>query len=192
MASTRERLVEAASTLLEEGGPAAVTLREVGRRADVSHNAPYKHFASKEELLAAVAAAHLRSGQQEMLRVRRSRRPVESVRLILHGMVRDALAHPEMFRLAYGPWTIDSAELGEAASAAMGSLVGLVAAGQADGDLPAGDPERVAAMLRALAHGAVDLALAGHLSRTGKGHASPDDLIDDLFALLPGASSFRS
>src|SRR5580692_5662480 len=156
MASTRERLVEAASTLLEEGGPASVTLREVGRRADVSHNAPYKHFASKEELLAAVAAAHLRSGQQEMLRVRRSRRPVESVRLILHGMVRDALAHPEMFRLAYGPWTI--------ASAAMGSLVGLVAAAQADGDLPAGDPERVAAMLRALAHGAVDLALAGHLS----------------------------
>ena len=53
---TRDTLVAVAAQLLDEGGPEAVTLREVGHRAGVSHNAPYKHFADKEALLAAVAA----------------------------------------------------------------------------------------------------------------------------------------
>ena len=56
---TRDALVAAAAQLLDEGGPEAVTLREVGHRAGVSHNAPYKHFADKEALLAAVAAREL-------------------------------------------------------------------------------------------------------------------------------------
>ena len=42
--------------LIGEVGPRAFTLREVARRAGVSHNAPYRHFASKDELLAEVAA----------------------------------------------------------------------------------------------------------------------------------------
>jgi AcrR family transcriptional regulator len=188
MASTRERLVEAATGLLEEGGVAAVTLREVGRRAGVSHNAPYKHFASKEELLAAVAAAYLWQRRDSALRLRRGRPARDAVRLMLHGLVREALAHPEMFRLTYGPWRIGSAELGEAADAARAALVDAVTAAQEDGGLPAGDPERVAALLRALAHGAADLALSGHLSRTGKGHADPTDLVDDLFACLTARS----
>src|ERR1700677_3914321 len=58
--STRDALVDAAVQLLDEGGPEAVTLREVGHRAGVSHNAPYKHFTGKEALLAAVAARELR------------------------------------------------------------------------------------------------------------------------------------
>ena len=76
MASTRARLIEAAAALLEEGGPGAVTLREVGRRVGVSHNAPYKHFADKEDLLAAVAAAELRRGREGVLLIRDGRSAV--------------------------------------------------------------------------------------------------------------------
>lgn len=183
-ASTRDRLVEAATGLLAEGGVAAVTLREIGRRAGVSHNAPYKHFASKEELLAAVAAAHLRRGQAGALRALRARSPADALRFMLHGFVRNALSHPDLFRLTYGSWSVSSAELSEAADAARGALVQAVRATQEDGDLPAGDPDRVAALLLALAHGAVDLALSGHLSRAGKGHADAADLVDDLLDRL--------
>ncbi len=41
--------------MIAEVGPSAFTLREVARRAGISHNAPYRHFREKEELLAAVA-----------------------------------------------------------------------------------------------------------------------------------------
>jgi AcrR family transcriptional regulator len=183
-APTRQRLVEAAAELLEAGGPAAVTLREVGRQAGVSHNAPYKHFTGKEELLAAVAAAHLRSGRDRVRRLRLSRPPAEAVRLLLHRYARDAVAHPEVFRLTYGRWRGPAPELGDAADAARSELVDTVTAAQRAGDFPAGDPERLTALLLAVAHGAAELALNGHLARDGKGHADPADLIDDLLGRL--------
>jgi AcrR family transcriptional regulator len=52
----RGALVEAGVELARTGGPNAVLLRAVSRQAGVSHNAAYRHFASQEDLLAAVAA----------------------------------------------------------------------------------------------------------------------------------------
>jgi AcrR family transcriptional regulator len=54
--TTDKRLIEAAAKLLDAGGEEAVTLRTVGHTPGVSHNAPYKHFANRSALLAAVAA----------------------------------------------------------------------------------------------------------------------------------------
>ena len=51
----RVALLRAAAELLAEQGEAAISLREVARRAQVSHNAPYRHFADREALLAALA-----------------------------------------------------------------------------------------------------------------------------------------
>jgi AcrR family transcriptional regulator len=184
MTSTRQRLVEVATSLLEEGGPSAVTLREVGHRAGVSHNAPYKHFADKEDLLAAVAAAQLRATRDTLLGLSDGHPPGEALRLVLHAYVSQAMEHPEMFRLIYGRWRTGSAELGHAATEARSLLVSLVHAAQDGGDLPPGDPDRMTALLQALAHGAADLALSGHLARDGKGHAEPGDLVDDLLARL--------
>jgi hypothetical protein len=103
--------------------------------------------------------------------------------------VRWALRHPARFRLTYGPWSTGSAELTEAATTARSALVEVVGACQATAALPAGDPERVAALILAVAHGAVDLALSGHLSRSGKGHANPQDLVDDMLEHLRRAGS---
>lgn len=184
MTTTREALVDAARALLEEGGVTAVTLREVGRRAGVSHNAPYKHFADKEDLLAAVAAGDLRRSHASSRRARTNRSGLEVVTAMLHGYIRNALAHPELFKLTYGPWRGSSRELALAADAARSSFVEAVTAAQEDGDFPSGDPERLTALLLALAHGASDLALAGHLAKEGKGHADPSDLVDDLILRL--------
>jgi AcrR family transcriptional regulator len=184
MLPTRDALIDAAGELLTGGGPAAVTLREVGRRAGVSHNAPYKHFADKEELLAAVAARDLERRAAATRRAARSRSPSAALRTMLHGYARHAARDPELFRLTYGSWQDGSAELGAAATAARSAFVDVVVAAQRDGSLPSGDPERLAALLLALVHGATDLALSGHLARRGKGNADPADLVDDLLAHL--------
>jgi AcrR family transcriptional regulator len=52
----RAALVSAALDLLESGGAAALSLRAAARACGVSAMAPYRHFASKEDLLEAVAA----------------------------------------------------------------------------------------------------------------------------------------
>ena len=48
-------LVEAAARLIEERGPASLSLREVARAVGVSHAAPYRHFPNRQALLEAVA-----------------------------------------------------------------------------------------------------------------------------------------
>ena len=53
----RRAIVKAALEILQETQSLEFSLRELARRAGVSHNAPYKHFADKRELLAAVSAA---------------------------------------------------------------------------------------------------------------------------------------
>jgi hypothetical protein len=84
------------------------------------------------------------------------------------------------FKLTFGTWSTGSDELATSANGARSALVTTVAAAQEANELPQGDPERVAALILAVTHGAVDLALSGHLARRGKGHADPNDLVDDL------------
>ena len=60
--SLRETLIADGRRLLVQAGVDGVTLRELARRAGVSHGAPRRHFADRDELLAAIAA----SGFQEL------------------------------------------------------------------------------------------------------------------------------
>src|SRR6266545_4523179 len=184
MAPVRDRLIAAATELLDQGGPSIVTLREVGRLAGVSHNAPYKHFADKEDLLAAVAARELARQSRSGARRLQAESPHERLRNMMHAYVKWATRYPYRFKLTFGSWSVDSSELDVAATAARAHLVHAVEQAQQDHSLPAGDPERVTALILAVAHGAVDLSLSGHLSAEGKGHANPTDLVDDLLAHL--------
>lgn len=188
--NTRDQLIEAAARLLDQGGTRSVTLREVGRLTGVSHNAPYKHFDSKEALLAAIAARELARQRDAILcLITPETSPVEALSLTFHHYVDWALEHPARFKLTFGSWSVESRELTEAAHQAQELLTGTVMAAQQAGALPAGDPERLAALLRALAHGAADLALIGHLAADGKGHADPGDLVDDLLRYLCQAAT---
>ena len=54
-AGLRDRLIDAGVDLVTSGGTAAVSLREIARRAGVSHGAPRRYFPTHLELLSAIA-----------------------------------------------------------------------------------------------------------------------------------------
>src|SRR5256714_13890423 len=58
--AVRDGLVAAGLELARTGGPDAVVLREATRMVGVVPNAAYRHFADRDELLAAVCTAALR------------------------------------------------------------------------------------------------------------------------------------
>lgn len=188
MPNMRDTLIDAATVLLDAGGPAAVTLREVGRRAGVSHNAPYHHFVDKEDLLAAIAI-------RELARPRLSANgdgPATTARDIMLDYTRWALHFPARFKLVFGRWETINSGLATVANEAYLQLLTVVTVDQRLGHLPDGDAERLAALLLATAHGAVDQSLSGHLAEDGKGHASPADVVGDLFRYLdPGVTALH-
>ncbi|MDY7105407.1 MAG: TetR/AcrR family transcriptional regulator [Actinomycetota bacterium] len=51
----RRALIESALAVLAEDGPAAISLRDLARRAGVSHAAPTHHFGDKRGLFTAIA-----------------------------------------------------------------------------------------------------------------------------------------
>jgi len=187
MASARNAILDAAAELLDSVGPDGVTLRAVGERAGVSHNAPYKHFRDKEALLAAVAVREFAARRDAMQQlVAQAERPLDALRALAHDHVAWATANPNRFHLLFGSWSRHDDALAEAAGTTRLSFVGIVRNVR---DQVAGWPahdERVAALLMATAHGAIDLALGGHLAADGKGEADPTDLVDDLIDLLCG------
>jgi len=64
--AVRDGLVAAGLELARTGGPEAVLLREATRLVGVVPNAAYRHFADRDELLAAVCAAAMRELSDRM------------------------------------------------------------------------------------------------------------------------------
>jgi AcrR family transcriptional regulator len=96
-------LIHAALALLEETQDWAFSLREVARRAGVSHNAPYKHFPEKRDLLAAVAARGFEALAECMLASLKSVKGPQA-QLIACGraFIAHGIANPALYRLMFG------------------------------------------------------------------------------------------
>ncbi|WCL50142.1 TetR/AcrR family transcriptional regulator [Leptospira sp. GIMC2001] len=52
LSSVRDRILEESLKIISENGAQALNMREVARRLKLSHAAPYRHFSSKEDVLA--------------------------------------------------------------------------------------------------------------------------------------------
>lgn len=104
----RAALVETAVELGREKGPEGIVLREVARRTGVSHNAAYRHFSDRDELLhevAGVALAELGAAMQAKVRRVRGADPSDRARRRLRATgqayVEYALAEPGLFRVGF-------------------------------------------------------------------------------------------
>ncbi len=165
--STGSLLTRVAGELLEEEGLEAVTLREVGRRAGLSRSAAYRHFSSKEGLLAAVAAADLRALRASVeAAAAGSRSSVRRVERMLTAYLAFAREHPQRYRLIYSPNMRErrDPDLETAAREAVEAFAAGVKEAVEAGELPPGDPRELAALLVSTAHGAADLDRIGHLT----------------------------
>ena len=50
----RQRIIETSKVLLAEEGPKALSMREVARRLELTHQAPYHYFPDRESILAEI------------------------------------------------------------------------------------------------------------------------------------------
>lgn len=164
----RQALVEAALDLIAEVGPGGFTLREAARKAGVTHAAPYRHFAGKSDLLAAVAEEGHRALHAAMTAALAPAGddPVAALRALGLAYVRHAVEHPAHFRVMFGPEVADKTAhpgLGAAERGTFGLLHDTIARCQDAGVLRAGDREPMAIALWSLVHGLAALLVAGQV-----------------------------
>ena len=160
----RQRILETARALLDEQGAAALSLREVARRAGVTHQAPYHHFADRESILAELVTQGFEELERRLARAHAGRGGVQDT-LAASGMayVGFALDHPGVFRIMFRADLCDTARFpqaqaaGERAHAELMHLVRLVHGGVDDPGL--------AAMHWAQVHGLASLLVDGPLGQ---------------------------
>ncbi|MCU6453906.1 TetR/AcrR family transcriptional regulator [Sphingomonas sp. A2-49] len=99
----RATLIDAALALMEETGTWRFSLREVARRAGVSHNAHVRHFADKAALLAAIGAAGYDALGQDIARaVSREAGAVDGLHALVRTFVGFALRNRPQYGLMVG------------------------------------------------------------------------------------------
>jgi AcrR family transcriptional regulator len=95
-------LVDGAVELIVERGARGFSLAELSRRLGVTVAAPYRHFASRAELLAAVAARALQSfGEALAARSSDADPPEERLAAMAGGYVRFAAEQPALFGVVF-------------------------------------------------------------------------------------------
>lgn len=177
----RNALVEAAVQILSEKGVSGLSLREVARRAGVSHAAPYHHFADKDALLSAICDRGYQLLQQEMQKAHElGAVALDGVQNAGIAYARFAVTYPALFRLMYTlerpgepseAWTQATTSMNE------GMLQGIQGATGASPD----EARMIQFTLWAAMHGLIMLWLDGQL----KGIDRPlEDVAYDLTLLL--------
>lgn len=184
----RRALIEASLALIADEGFSALTLREVARRAGVTHAAPYRHFADKEALLAAVAEEGFRAMASEM-RERMDKESSPSERLLACGVayVLFAVRHPAHFRVMFGPHFNKPSEhedMTKEGTHSFGLLMQSITQGQQAGELRPGEPLPLALMAWSQVHGLASLLVDHQLDRPGQPPPDAEQLATSQTRLL--------
>jgi AcrR family transcriptional regulator len=184
-------LIDVALELVEVSGTRGLSWREIARRAHVSHNAPYRHFANKEELLAAVAEQGFRSLTERMT-AEMERAPDDVSRRLeatAVAYVEFAAENSAHFRVMFGrdvPDFSKHAGLREAQEVTVGLFRACVAevleeAGRIGVEV---DVDHLGLMAWSLVHGLASLTVDGRVGDVGDVGVDPGEQVRSMTRLV--------
>jgi AcrR family transcriptional regulator len=162
----RGQILKAALDLMNEDGLGALSMREVARRAGVSHQAPYHYFADREAILAELA----REGFETLNRyiagaLEGQDGAARGMAAMGEAYVNFALDHPALFSLMFRCELVDLSKYPEAkavAEEAFNAPIRVIA--QTYGEDDPTVPTRMLACW-SMAHGLATLLLEGKLAK---------------------------
>lgn len=159
----RQALLRATEGLLESAGLERFTLREVARRAGVSHGAPAHHFGDVRGLLSEFTAQSFNDMADAMARHRERAGADAFEQLVASGMgyVEYALAHRARFQLMFRSDRLDATResLIEAGAKAYGHLVQCITRINAEAGAPDHMIQQKTALAWSMVHGFATLSI---------------------------------
>jgi AcrR family transcriptional regulator len=170
----REALLRAAEKALETGGVQSISLRELSRELGVSQGAPRRHFAGKQALLDALAVRGFQQFDEALKRAAGKRGQDFKTRLtkLARAYIGFALKYPALRSLMFEAKQRPDAprELLEASERAFSHGPKLFAEAQAEGEVVAGDPARLALVVMSALLGLVSISTEGKFKGVSLDH----------------------
>ncbi|MET3821642.1 AcrR family transcriptional regulator [Burkholderia sp. PvR073] len=192
-AATRLAIVQAAETLLTEGGLDAVTPEAVASRADVAVQTLYNRVGGRSALLIAVAERALEENREYMDAAYASDGDVEKkLRCVADAYARFAKERPHQFRILVEPPNEPEALARIAALIKQqnAKLAALISRGIDEGWVHADvEPEHASTALWAMMNGVISLMWRPDSLRLDVDHI--DDLLRTAISLLTGGIKRR-
>jgi AcrR family transcriptional regulator len=193
----RRALLEAAMNLVRERGIDGFTLREVARRAGVSHNAPYHHFRDRSALVAALVVDGFEDFTRALEAASGRARGGDLARIRALGLayVRYARDDPERFTLLWRPELREGADLEQVEAAGERSyqpLVQVLERARASGSVAEDVPlEEQALAAWSTVHGLAMLLIDGPLRIEVIGDREADRLTKGVLDTLVSGLAVR-
>ena len=185
-ASTQRAILDAALELVARDGITALSIREVARRAGITHQAPYHYYPNRESILVALALEGFALMREALIAARDAAPPRPDAQFRACGVAsfQFAARHTAHFQLMFRTEAHDAGqlELRAASFAAMRVLVDIVIAAQAAGLAPRGDPMAIVITAWSTAHGLSALWVDDALPRVVPMFASDPDRLAALVA----------
>jgi AcrR family transcriptional regulator len=182
----REALLAAARALISERGLAGFTLAEAAKRVGVTGAAPYRHFADRDALVAALAQDGFTHFNTLLGRAWDGGKPDPVAALRRRGEAYLAFARdePGLYRAMFGEAGLLRRPSDSAARAAFEDHVRATVEVLRYFHAPERDAETLAVQIWAMSHGVADLMLSGHFERPD---AAQRILGSGVAALIEGA-----
>jgi len=185
----RQHVLTASLALIEEGGLDRLSMREVARKAGVSHQAPYHYFGDREAILAALAGAGFEKLGRALVRAAAGAgEPGKAVEAMGRAYVDFAIREPAYFQVMFRADAVPLDRYPEARrleDEAFGCLVEGI--DKAFADEPADMRRTIAIAAWAMVHGLATLILEGSLARkVGVSKARQKQLADEVIGAFLG------
>lgn len=182
----KHTLIQIATEMLAESGMEKLSLREVAKRAGVSHNAPYQHFEDKDALIAAVAQEGFRRLGEAIDHAVHDLTDPE-MKLVAAGQsyVRFMLEYPGYLPVMFGTFPhMAYPELSKTAVGTLERLTQIVVEGQQRGVMIAGEPKEIAGVIWMTVHGLSSVTLAQKVPSEVMGAYTPVELAGVLIRMI--------
>jgi AcrR family transcriptional regulator len=174
----RDALIKAALREAEQGGAEAISIKALAKELGVSQPAPYRHFADREALLAAVTAEAFRQFTAMMREAMAKPSKQSKLSRLAHATLEFGLRRNGIYRLMFASRTVSCAAKGSELENAANETFALVLEAL---EAPAVGylRERHALKIWAALHGVVMLAEQGMF--TGRlAHTTREELVEDF------------
>jgi AcrR family transcriptional regulator len=165
----KNAIISAAITLIKKKGSTSISLREVSKKAGVSHAAPYRHFNNKNDLLAAIAQKGFEKLKKQIAQAEHEYADDPKKQLIEAGAayVELAVTSPEITQLMFSGY-VDTENCSECfkydADDAFKALLNIINNGCNKGFFIKHDPQALTLATWSMVHGFAMLIIGKQLT----------------------------